>query len=74
MDEFDFILRLIIVCVVCITAIIITSIAVVYGFEMTKELREETRILDLCMNLDAEIANCWDLIGSIDKTYGEPQH
>ena len=40
-------------------------------FNMTKQLNDETRLLQICIETEIKIPNCEILYGSIDKPYGE---
>ena len=42
-----------------------------FHFNMTKQLDDESRLLDSCIHTDIQIPNCEMIYGSIDKPYGD---
>ena len=42
-----------------------------FTFNMTRQLNEETRLLDLCINSDIKIPNCDTMTGKVNSSYGE---
>ena len=46
--------------------------ATVYGFNMTQDLQNEERILELCM-IDIQLDPCYEIYGGINTDFGEPR-
>jgi hypothetical protein len=42
-----------------------------FHFNMTKQLNDETRLLQICIETEIKIDNCNLLYGGVNTTYGE---
>jgi hypothetical protein len=42
-----------------------------FHFNMTKQLNDETRLLQICIETEIKIPNCEILYGGVNTTYGE---
>lgn len=51
--------------------IIVIVILVSFTFNMTKQLEDETKLLDICIHTDIKIPNCNMITGKINSSYGE---